>query len=71
VDEKQFEAINAKLSIIIKLLSTQMIRDADYRNQVNLLHTAGLSNKDIATLTGKTENNVKVTLHFIKKSKRK
>ena len=70
MDEKQFTSINDKLHIIVKLLSTQLIRDKDYREQVKILYNAGLSYKDIAALTGKTENNITVTLHLIKKSKK-
>lgn len=71
MDDKQFEIINGKLSIIIRLFSAQLIQDKDYREQVEFLNNAGLPYKDIAALTGKTENNVKVTLHLIKKAKKK
>jgi len=63
--------INAKLDIAVRLLSIQSIDDKDYRDQVTLLDSAGLKAKDIAELTGKSPNNVKVTLHLIRKSKKK
>jgi DNA-directed RNA polymerase specialized sigma24 family protein len=70
MEEKHFTIIDKKLSTLIKLLGAQLIQDKDYRNQVEFLYKAGLSYKDIASLTGKTENNVKVTLHLIKKAKK-
>jgi DNA-directed RNA polymerase specialized sigma24 family protein len=71
MDEKQFAVIDAKLNTIIRLFSAQLIKDKDYRDQVEFLYNAGLPYKDIAALTGKTENNVKVTLHLIKKAKKR
>lgn len=70
MDEKQFFTIDEKLGIIIKLLAIQMIKDKDFREQVMLLSSIGMPYKEIAELTGKTENNVKVTLHLIKKAKK-
>ncbi len=70
MDEKQFASIDKKLSTLIKLLGAQLIQDKDYRDQVEFLYKAGLPYKEIAALTGKTENNVKVTLHLIKKTKK-
>lgn len=65
------EDMNAKLNTVIKLLAIQSIGDKDYREQVTLLDSMGLQAKDIAELTGKTSNNVKVTLHLIRKSKKR
>ena len=56
------EEMNDKLNKVIKLLAIQSIGDKDYRDQVTLLDSMGLQAKDIAELTGKTTNNVKVTL---------
>ncbi len=71
MEEKYLADIDNKLNIIIKLLSANLIKDKDYREQVKFLYDAGLPHKDIAMLTGKTENNVTVTLHLIKKAKKK
>lgn len=60
--------IKNKLEIITKLLGAQLIAGKDYREQVQLLTAVGVSIKEIAELTGKTENNVTVTLHLIKKA---
>lgn len=69
--ESQYHEILNKLDIISKLLATQVIQDKDYRDQVYLLNSVGLQPKDIAELTGKTANNVTVTLHLIRKKKSK
>ena len=71
MNESQYEEINRKLELIIKLLSTQIVNGKDYREQVFLLDKIGLKPKEIADITGKTPNNVKVTLHLIKKSLKK
>ncbi len=52
------------------LLSVLLIEGKITRDKVKILYSAGLSYGEIAQLTGKTENNVKVTIHLIKKSKK-
>jgi len=71
MNESQFEEIIKKLNLLIKLLATDIIQDKDYREQVMLLHNIGLQPKEIAEITGKSTNNVNVTLHLIKKSKKR
>jgi hypothetical protein len=66
MNESQFDAINDKLDILIKLIGTQIAYEKDYRDQVSLLNRAGMHSKEIASVTNKSENNVKVTLHLIK-----
>jgi len=58
-----------KLDTIIKLLAIQAIGSKNFREQIALLSSMGMTAKEIAELTGKTANNVKVTLHLIRKSK--
>jgi len=67
VDNQQLKILSDKLDVIINLMGTQLIRDREYRDQVILLHNSGLDFATIAKLTGKTANNIKVTLHLIKK----
>ncbi|MCH7964388.1 MAG: hypothetical protein IH852_10685 [Bacteroidetes bacterium] len=67
----QFSIIESKLNIVIKLLALQAIGDKEYRQQVMFLDSIGLQPKEIAELIGKTANNVKVTLHLIRKSQQK
>ena len=69
--DSQYNEISKKLDVISNLLAAQLVQGKEYREQVYLLHNLGLQFKDIAVLTGKTANNVKVTLHLIKKKKPK
>jgi hypothetical protein len=71
MEEKQVSIISKKLDIIIKLLGIQIVKDMNFREQVQLLYNTGLQPKEIAEITGKTENNIRVTLHLIKKPKKK
>lgn len=69
--DMRYVEILDKLDVISKLLAAQLIENKEYRDQVYLLNSIGLQPKLIAALTGKTVNNVNVTLHLIKKKKRK
>jgi hypothetical protein len=71
MSEEQYNEISKKLDIITKLLATQLIQEKDYREQAQLLNNIGMQTKDIASLTGKTVNNVTVTLHLMKKNSKK
>lgn len=70
MNNSQFEILIRDMEIIIKLLGADMIKGKEYRDQVMLLHNAGIDIQSIADLTGKTKNNVTVTLHLIKKGKK-
>lgn len=67
MDKDQFNSVDKKLDLVVNLLAAQMIQGKDYRQQLEILDAVGMKTKVIALLTGKTENNVKVTLHLIKK----
>lgn len=71
MNDRQFEIMIKDMEIIIKLLGVSMIKGKEYRDQVILLNNAGLDIQSIADLTGKTKNNVAVTLHLIKRGKKK
>lgn len=70
MNENQFKEINRKLALIIRLLASQIIHGKEFREQVILLHKIGLQPKDIAEITGKNVNNIRVTLHLIRKGKK-
>ena len=70
MNAEQNSKVEEKLDTIIRLLATQAIEGREYRDQVSVLTSAGLKSTDIAKLTGKTANNVKVTLHLMKKAKK-
>ena len=63
------EDIKKKLDTLIRLTAIQVIEGKDYRDQVSSLYKAGLSSKDIASLTNKSKSNVRATMHYIRKQK--
>ncbi len=71
MEADQFKEINEKLNILINLMGAQIAYGKEYREQVELLSNVGIANKEIAKLTGKTAKNVQVTLHLIRKSKKR
>jgi DNA-directed RNA polymerase specialized sigma24 family protein len=60
-----------KMDILIKLTAANVIQNKDFKEQVRLLSSVGLQPKEIADILGKTPNNVRVTLSFIRKEKNK
>jgi len=60
-----------KIDILIKFSALNIIYGKDFREQVKILAKVGLTPKEIADLTGKTANNISVTLNKIKRSKGK
>lgn len=66
------EPILSKLSTIAKILSLSLVRNISSRQeQVELLHTAGLSQKEIAELLGIKSSNVAVILFNIRRANAK
>ncbi|MBS3104194.1 sigma-70 family RNA polymerase sigma factor [Candidatus Woesearchaeota archaeon] len=63
------QEILQKLNMLVKLSAAQLAKGKDFKEQVMLLSSVGLSPKDIAEVLGKTSNNVSVTLNYIKKKK--
>ena len=67
MNDTQFNEINRKLEMLIRLSALQIIKDIEYRQQVIILDKIGMQPKEIANIVGKSANNVNVTLHLIKK----
>lgn len=59
-----------KLDTLVKLTVLNMIKDKEYKDQVELLSSVGFQPKEIADLLGKTANSVRVTLFNLRKEKR-
>ena len=70
MSDTKCKEINRKLDLVVNLLATQIVQGKEYRDQVKLLDNVGLQPREIAKITGKSANNVNVTLHLIKKSKK-
>ena len=60
-----------KIDLLVKLTALNIVKDKDYKEQIELLSSIGLKPKEIADLLGKTPNNVRVRLSQIRKSKGK
>jgi hypothetical protein len=63
----ELKEISEKLDLLIKLSFAKFLEDKDFNEQVRTLNQVGVPPKTIAELTGKTANNVSVTLNKIKK----
>lgn len=60
-----------KLDILVKLTLLNIVKDKDLKEQVRLLSSVGLRPKEIASLLGKSANNIRATLSQIRKRKTK
>jgi len=61
----ELTGIAEQLDILIKLSVVKIVEDKEFREQVKILKQVGFSPKKIAELTGKTANNVSVTLNSL------
>jgi hypothetical protein len=67
MDERQFNQLMEKLNLLIKLSALNAIRGLEFKDQVRTLSGLGLQPREIAWITGKTANYVRVTLHELRK----
>lgn len=71
MSEEILKSIDKRLAIITNLLAINAIRDKSVNEQIDLLYNAHLSINEIATILGKSPNNISVRLHMKKKLKKK
>lgn len=71
MSEDILKSIDKRLAIITNLLAINAIRDKSLNEQIDLLYNAHLSINEIATILGKSPNNISVRLHMKKKLKKK
>jgi len=71
MDEKQFTELSSKLDAILTLLAADFLAGKSKTDAMLLLANSGMSNKEIARITGSTPNTVNVTKIRSKKIKRK
>lgn len=57
-----------KLEIISQLLAMNLFKDVSSTEQIDKLNNLGFTNKEIANIVGKSENNVRATLSNLGKS---
>lgn len=63
--------IAEKLDLLIKLSVVKIIEGKEFQDQVRILSQVGIPPKKIAELTGKSANNVSVTLNNLKNKSKK
>ena len=71
MSEDILRKVDNKLSTLIRLISLDTVKGRPFVEQIELLHNAGLAPSDIATILGKTPNNIRVQLHQIRKKRTK
>lgn len=69
--EKEFSQINRKLTLIINLLSYQIVAGKTLSEAVTILHRLGLKPSEIAAIYGTTPKSVSVRFAEAKRKKSK
>ena len=67
MNDYQFNELSQKIDLLVRISALKIVKDLDYREQVVILDKIGFQPKEIASILGKSPNNVNVTLHLIKK----
>lgn len=70
MNNKQHEELMQKLDILIKVNTAILAEGKEFKEQVQLLNDLGLGPKEISGVTGKTANNISVTLNRLKKDQK-
>lgn len=60
-----------RLGMLIKLTALNVLKDEGFKEQVRILSNVGLRPKEIAEILGKTPNNVRVMLSYVRKQNEK
>ena len=68
-DSETLKQIDSKLSTLVRLISLDIVKGRTFVEQIELLSNAGLTPAEIATVLGKTPNNIRVQLHYVRKKK--
>jgi len=69
-DEIEYRIID-RLNILIKLSALNILNDKEFKEQVRILSNIGLKPKEMAEILGKTPNNVRVMLSYVRKKARR
>ena len=70
MDKTQFDILSKKLDTITALLASNIIKDKPVGKQIEILTIAGLKVSEIASILGKTENQIYVTQAQLRKKKK-
>lgn len=67
MNDDQFQIMDSKIDVIIKLLAIGATKDKSLKEQVAILSSAGLQPKQIGAMLGKTSHHISVIIHDLKK----
>ena len=70
MSEDILKSIDKRLVIITNLVAINTIKDKSLNEQIDILFNAHLTVNEIATILGKSPNNISVRIHQKKKSKK-
>jgi len=71
MNEDILKSIDERLATLTNLVAINAVKDKPLNEQIEILHNAQLNVNEIATILGKSPNNISVRLHMKKKSKKK
>lgn len=71
MSEDILKSIDKRLATLTNLVAINTIKDKSLNEQIDILSTAHLSVNEMATILGKSPNNISVRLHQKKKLKKK
>jgi len=71
MSEDILKSIDKRLSTLTNLVAINTIKDKSLNEQIDILSAAHISVNEIASILGKSPNNISVRLHMKNKSKKK
>ena len=67
MSEDILKSIDENIKLVVRLLASAQVKGKSLTEQITLLRNAGMSPAEIATMLGKTPNNIRVQLYLMKK----
>lgn len=70
MSDEILKSMDRRLEAITNLIAINAVKDRPLNEQIDILYSAHLTVNEIATILGKSPNNISVRLHQKKKSKK-
>lgn len=70
MNDEILKSIDKRLETISNLVAINAIKDKPLNDQIDILYSAHLTVNEIATILGKSPNNISVRLHMKKNQKK-
>lgn len=67
MSDEVLKSIDEKLTMMTKLIALDVVKGRPFAEQVEILDNAGMTPAEIAACLRKTPNNIRVTLHSLRK----